>query len=80
MILTGETKVLGERKSCPSATLSTTNATLINPGSKPGLRVERPATDRLSGGTDLFKSVLHLKIHPVAHSKRTLSRLYKPAS
>jgi hypothetical protein len=34
-------------KTCPSATLSTTNPTWINPG----LRGERPATNRLSHGT-----------------------------
>ena len=36
------------RKTCPNATLSTTWA---DPGSNPGLRVERLATDRLSHGT-----------------------------
>jgi hypothetical protein len=39
------------RKTCPSATLSTTNPTLTDPGSNPGLRGERPATNRLSHGT-----------------------------
>jgi hypothetical protein len=38
-------------KTCPSATLSTTNLTWTDPGSNPGLRVERPATNRLSHGT-----------------------------
>jgi hypothetical protein len=38
------------RKTCPSATLSTTNLTWIDPGSNPGLRGERPATSRLSHG------------------------------
>jgi hypothetical protein len=47
MILAGETEVLGERP--PSATLSTTNPTWIDPG----LRGERPATNRLSHGTAL---------------------------
>jgi hypothetical protein len=41
----GETEVLGEK--LPSATLSTTNPTWIDPG----LRGERPATNRLSHGT-----------------------------
>jgi hypothetical protein len=31
------------RKTCPSATLSTTNPTWIDPGANPGLRGERPA-------------------------------------
>jgi hypothetical protein len=47
MIFAGETKVLGEN--LPSATLSTTNPTWIDPG----LRGERPATNRLSHGTAL---------------------------
>jgi hypothetical protein len=44
-----ETEVLGEN--LPSATLSTTNLTWIDPGANPGLRGERPATNRLSHGT-----------------------------
>jgi hypothetical protein len=39
------------RKTCLSATLSTTNLTWTDPGSNPGLRGERPATNRLSHGT-----------------------------
>jgi hypothetical protein len=39
------------RKICPSATLSTTNPTWTDPGSNPGLRSGRPATNRLSHGT-----------------------------
>jgi hypothetical protein len=38
-------------KTCPNATLSTTNPTWNDPGSNPGLRGERPATKRLSHGT-----------------------------
>jgi hypothetical protein len=38
-------------KTCPSATLSTTNPTWTDPGSNPGLRGERQATNRLSHGT-----------------------------
>jgi hypothetical protein len=38
-------------KTCPSATLSTANPTWTDPGSNPGLRGERPATNRLSHGT-----------------------------
>jgi hypothetical protein len=53
MILTGETEEL--RKTCPSATLSTTNPTWIDPGSNPGLCGERPATNRLSHGTALVR-------------------------
>jgi hypothetical protein len=43
MKFTGET--------CPSATLSITNPTWTDPGSNPGLRGERPTTNRLSHGT-----------------------------
>jgi hypothetical protein len=39
------------RKTCPSATLSTINPTWTDLGSNPGLRSERPATNRLSHGT-----------------------------
>jgi hypothetical protein len=50
MILTGENRRT-RRKTCPSATLSTTNPTWIDPGANPGLRGERPATNDLSHGT-----------------------------
>jgi hypothetical protein len=39
------------RKTCPSTTLSTTNVTGTDLGSSPGLRGERPATNRQSHGT-----------------------------
>jgi hypothetical protein len=52
MILTGENRGT-RRKTCPSATLSTTNPTWIDPGANPGLRGERPATNDLSHGTAL---------------------------
>jgi hypothetical protein len=50
MILTGENPRT-RRKNCPSATLSATNPTWIDPGANPGLRGERPATNDLSHGT-----------------------------
>jgi hypothetical protein len=37
-------------ETCPSATLCTINATWTDPGSKPGLRGDRPAANRLSHG------------------------------
>jgi hypothetical protein len=49
MKLTGENQSTRE-KICPSATLSTTNPTWTDLGSKLGLRVGRPATYRLSHG------------------------------
>jgi hypothetical protein len=51
-IFAGETEVLGEN--LPSATLSTTNPTWIDPGANPGLCSERPATNRVSHGTALL--------------------------
>jgi hypothetical protein len=68
-IFAGETEVLGEN--LPSATLSTTNPTWIDPGANPGLRGERPPTNRLSHGTasndtNQFKSALKNYLH--AHS------------
>jgi hypothetical protein len=50
MILTGVNRI-PRRKTCPSAALSATNPTLIDPGANPGLRGEMPATNRLSHGT-----------------------------
>jgi hypothetical protein len=43
MILTGENRRT-RRKTCPSATLTTTNPTWIDPGENPGLRRERRLT------------------------------------
>jgi hypothetical protein len=48
-ILTGENRRT-QRKTCPSATLSTTNLTWIDPGANPGLHSERLATNDLSHG------------------------------
>jgi hypothetical protein len=50
MILTGENQSTG-RRTCHSATLSTTNLKRTDPGSNAGPSVESPATDRLSHGT-----------------------------
>jgi hypothetical protein len=50
MNLTGENRST-LRKTCPSATLSTTNPTWTDPGSNPGLCGERSETNRLSHGT-----------------------------
>jgi hypothetical protein len=48
-ILTGENRRT-RRKTLPSATLSTTNPTRIDPGANMGLRGERPATNDMSHG------------------------------
>ena len=47
MIVTGENRGTG-RKTCPSATLSTTNTTLTSRGSNSGARDERPAITALA--------------------------------
>jgi hypothetical protein len=46
-------------KTCPSATLSTTNPTWLDPGLNPGRRGGKPATNRLSYGAaySLFNDV-----------------------
>jgi hypothetical protein len=62
MVLTGENQRTC-RKSCPSATLSTTNPTQTDPGMKLGLHGERVATNRLSYGMALpVYLVLYMKI------------------
>jgi hypothetical protein len=44
-----------ERKTCPSAALSTTNPTWTYPGLNLGLRSERPANNHLSHGTAMSR-------------------------
>jgi hypothetical protein len=44
-------------KPCPSATLSTTNPTWQDPGSNPGRRVGKPATNRFSYGAALTQKL-----------------------
>jgi hypothetical protein len=50
--LAGEPKY--SEKTCPSATLSTTNPTLPDLGSNPCRHGKKPATNRLSCGTAFF--------------------------
>jgi hypothetical protein len=45
-------------KTCPSATLSTTNPTWPDPGSNPGRRGGKPATNRLSYGAAPYNGAL----------------------
>jgi hypothetical protein len=51
MKLTGENRSTRGEKTCPSATLVSTIPTWTDPGSNPGFRGTRPATNRLSHGT-----------------------------
>jgi hypothetical protein len=61
MTLTGENRSTGG-KTCPSATLSTTNQTWNDPETNPGHRGERPATNRLSPfRTSSWRMLSHLK-------------------
>jgi hypothetical protein len=53
MKLTGENRNTRGEKTCPNTTLPTTNPTQMDPGSNPGLRSDRPATNCLSHGTAL---------------------------
>jgi hypothetical protein len=56
-------------KTCPSATLSTTNPTLPDPGSNPGRRSGKPATNRLSYGTAFSPIIVRAELSRVARSK-----------
>jgi hypothetical protein len=55
MILTKE-NISTRRKTCPSATFSSINPTWTDPSAHPGLRGEKPATNRLSPGTAILVS------------------------
>jgi hypothetical protein len=58
-------------RTCPNATLSTTNPTWTDPGSNPDLRGERQATDRLSHGTAIPRSY-HCLIRISLHLRREM--------
>jgi hypothetical protein len=58
-------------KTCPNANLSTTNPTRTDPGSNPGLRGERPATNLLSHGNAFTSSSFDFTFIPTAHRDRT---------
>jgi hypothetical protein len=66
--LTGENRST-RRKTCPSATFSTTNPTWTDPGSNPGLGGGRPAANRLSHGTATQNSAL-VGVTFLCHSAR----------
>jgi hypothetical protein len=53
MILTGKSRRT-RRKTCPRAIFSTINPTWIDPDANPGLRGERPGTNRPSHGMAVF--------------------------
>jgi hypothetical protein len=67
------------RKTCPSATLSTSNPTSTALGTKPGLRDEKPATNRLSYGTANLTSIrqfLIANINPLNPSGNNMYHLF----
>jgi hypothetical protein len=58
-------------KTCPSATLFTTNLTWTNVGSKPGLHDESPAINRLHEALNSRKQ--HLETPSLPHGKHSFS-------
>jgi hypothetical protein len=83
MKMTGQNRSTGG-KTCHSVTLSTTNPTWTDPGSNPGIRGERPATNRLSHGTALkphiiihtIKIVSHMNLYTYSHIQSTYTDTY----
>jgi hypothetical protein len=74
----GKAEELGE-KTCPSATLSTTNPTWTDPGSNPGLRCGRPAANRLSHGTaeiTIYCKTSTLSLGPTQTPVHGMSRFF----
>jgi hypothetical protein len=61
-------------KTCPSATLSTTNPTWLDPGLNPGRRGEKPATNRLSYGAALQRAYPREEIEHSIHLIRSWMR------
>jgi hypothetical protein len=57
------------RKTCPGATLSTTNPTRTEPGSNTGLRGGRPAANRLSHGTAQYLQCLQYSVFILVTTK-----------
>jgi hypothetical protein len=58
-------------KICPSATLSTTNPTWPDPGSNPGRRGGKPATNRLSNGAVQNNGLIDRMIGFISNSATT---------
>jgi hypothetical protein len=57
-------------KTCPSATLSTTNSTWLVPGLNPGRRGGKPATNRLSYGAAITNILTQKQKNRVPKTKR----------
>jgi hypothetical protein len=64
-------------KTCPSATLSTTNPTWLDPGLTPGHRGGKPATNRLSYGAASLKPLVSLRLsYQAAHTNHLTLRVH----
>jgi hypothetical protein len=63
----GQGKPKYSEKTCPSATLSTTYPTWPDPGSNPGCRGGKPATNRLSYGAAYGKGKRTLTLLRIEH-------------
>jgi hypothetical protein len=72
MKLTGENRST-RGKTCPSATLSTTNPTWTDPGSNPGLRGGRPTANRLNHGTAVLQSIRNLQSYDIRYNNVLLT-------
>jgi hypothetical protein len=72
MILAGENRRT-QRKTCSSATLSATNPPWTNPGANPGIRIEKPATNRLSHDTAPMAVTLYADVF--VYKRRVVVRL-----
>jgi hypothetical protein len=79
MKLTGENRST-QGKPCPSTTFSTTNPTSTDQGSNPGLRDERPATNRLSHGTALKTVHYYKKLPDILVIKFVFALTWRPTT
>jgi hypothetical protein len=70
MKLTGETRST-RRKTCPSATFSTTNPTWTDPGSNPGLRGEKDEVlHTVKEGRNFLHTINRMKANWIGHILR----------
>jgi hypothetical protein len=70
MRLTGKSRRT-RRKTCPSATLSTTNSAWNDPGANQGLRQQRSATNGLSHGTAFLHKLIFPQVVKNSHLLRS---------
>jgi hypothetical protein len=70
-------KLKYSEKTCPSATLSTTNPTRPEPGSNPGRRGGKPATNRVSYGEAAYRRYYWGNVHFSHISNQDLIRVFR---